>query len=331
MVSINERQIHNIANNITSISVKKIHLERGFLSCEGRIESKLIAYMICSAICHQTHNLIRTDENLIGWQYIEYVFTNLIKEGDKLLDFNYLMQHSIEEIALYLERLFPKSNTENVTTLDNSIDRASLLKDTVLTLDENNFNSLYEFFIKYSENKVIDVKRVYSELENFKAFSDPYKKKSTLLLKLITQSGLFELEKNESLEPMMDYHMQRLLLRTGCLIIDDQDLEKKLKGRITMVSDDMIRKTCIEAIKEISLFSNKTIFDLDDIFWSIGRSCCKDKILCVDGVCNKTPCTFTQLTNIKEHSLCIFESCCLGKVDVKLREYWEPNVQTEFY
>jgi len=331
LVSINERQIHNIANSISNTSVKKMHLEREFLSCEGRIETKLMAYMICSAICHQTHDLIKIDENLIGWQYIESVFTNLIKEGDKLLDFNYLMEHSIEEIALYLEQLFPKSNTENVTALDNSIDRASLLKDTVLTLDENNFNNLYDFINKYSENKVIDVKRVYSELGTFKAFSDPYKKKSTLLLKLITQSGLFVLDKNESLEPMMDYHMQRLLLRTGCLTIDDQDLEKKLKGRITMVSDDMIRKTCIEAIKKISLLSNKSIFDLDDIFWSIGRSCCKDKILCEDGVCNKTPCTFSQLTDVKEHSLCIFESCFLGKVDVKLRKYWEPNVETEFY
>ncbi len=84
------------------------------------------------------------------------------------------------------------------------------------------------------------------------AFVDPMKKKSTIFIKLLEQGGLIEVKDPENYLPMMDYHMQRVLLRMGCVEITDESLTRALKEKRILTSDTEIRSKCCDAIKIIS-------------------------------------------------------------------------------
>ena len=125
--------------------------------------------------------------------------------------------------------------------------------------------------------------------------------------------------------------MQRLLLRTGCVKVLDSELEETLKKRRRLISDKEIRGKCVRAVKGISEISGLSVFDLDDIFWALGRSCCNDRVLCRDEVCSKVPCTFNEIVDLKVHDRCVLERYCIGSRDSNYLDFWEPKVTTEFY
>ena len=91
-----------------------------------------------------------------------------------------------------------------------------------------------------------------------------------------------------------------------------------------------IRKAVEEIIK-IGEFANKTPSEVHDFFWPLGRSCCKEKMLCVDKQCNKEPCTFFNFVEIPEHNHCIFEGICKGSTNETYRKFWQPLVDTHYY
>jgi len=172
---------------------------------------------------------------------------------------------------------------------------------------------------------------IYEILQRFIAFSDPEKKKITFFLKLVYDAGLIRIKDPENLIPIMDYHMQRVLLRMGCIDIKDSDLKKELKTQKQQKDDIEIRKACIDAVKVISEISSHEIIKINDFFWSLGRSCCNETTLCTDKKCIKEPCTFFEMVKLPSHENCIFEEECLGSKDEAYRNLWEPMVETHYY
>jgi hypothetical protein len=94
----------------------------------------------------------------------------------------------------------------------------------------------------------------------------------------------------------MDYHMQRIMLRTACISIENTDLQYALKNRKRLNDDFEIRKACIEAMKIISDESGKSVFKMNDIFYTLGRSCCNNEPLCFFRSLRKKP-LHTLLSN----------------------------------
>jgi hypothetical protein len=92
-----------------------------------------------------------------------------------------------------------------------------------------------------------------------------------------------------------------------------------------------VRKACIDAVKIIADISEHEIIKINDFFWSLGRSCCKESTLCIDHKCIKDPCTFYEMVDIPSHENCIFEETCLGSKDGKYRNLWEPMIETHYY
>ena len=129
----------------------------------------------------------------------------------------------------------------------------------------------------------------------------------------------------------MDYHMQRVIMRMGCIDIKDEKLRSNLVNKKKLSSDEVIRKTCIEAIKIIADVSGHSIISINDFFWPLGRSCCNVTTLCNDGSCTKQPCTFDLMVEVKNHDKCLFEGVCSGSNSHTYRDLWEPIVDTHFY
>lgn len=314
-----------------NVGIRDTHGNRSFITFQAPSEKKLLAYLLCSAICHQTHNLKNADKNLIGWNYLEHVFEKLAIEESSLLDLKYLYEMSNHELQVEFEKLFPESETNSKSSLDRIEERINLIKNVVHIITSAGYNSIHTYFKRCDGYLYNNGTGLYETLSNMEAFKDPLKKKSTLFIKLLDQSGLINVKDPEHYEPLMDYHMQRLLLRTGCVKVQDSKLEFKLKRRKPIESDEIIRKECITAIKEISNKTGISVLDLDDLFWAIGRSCCKEKTLCRDKHCNKNPCTFEIVSNIEKHEFCIFEGVCLGSLEEEYQSFWEPQVSTSYY
>jgi len=330
-IEINMQQVRKVAESISSIDISDEHANRPFIVFESTEDLKTRAYLFCSAICHQTHNLRNESKNLIGWNYLEYVFEHLAMSNSPLLDIDYICESASDKLEEEYAQEFPVSDSNVQSSLDRMSERVELIKDIAQHIKNSGLKSVLDLF-NQSEGKLIDNNGgLYSQLSKMRAFKDPLRKKSTLFIKLMNQSGLIHIQDPENIEALMDYHMQRLLLRTGCVEVLDPSLMMQLKSREHILSDEEIRKTCVQAIKQIGTQSEKSVLDLDDIFWAIGRSCCNDKILCVDKRCSKTPCTLTVVSNIKDHGICVFDSACKGHHYIEYRKYWEPMVSTDFY
>jgi len=330
-VRINISQIEGITERLKNIKIKDSYKNREFITFDSRRDKKIIAYLFCAAICHQTQNLINRDKNLIGWNYLEYVFSSLAKSNSKLLDIEYINNKTTDELIIEFQKLFPESKDNSQCTLDNLPERIGLLKNIGEVLQER-YNSQIEELLSKSEMRLFNNGNgLYELLNDFEAFQDPLKKKSTLFIKLLFQSGIICILDSENFEPLMDYHMQRLLLRTASIDVLDNKLEKMLKNKELLNSDLEVREKCVDAIRLISKLSGISILDLDDIFWAIGRSCCNNKILCRDRQCSKNPCTLTLVLYLETHDHCIFEEVCLGSLNINYQEFWEPKVKTYYY
>jgi hypothetical protein len=197
---------------------------------------------------------------------------------------------------------------------------------------KTNFKGSVSDFLDQSKGKLLnDGKGYYEILEKFLAFSDPQKKKITFFLKLATDAGVLHIKDKENIIPIMDYHMQRVLLRMGCVKIEDDLLKQKLLNREMLESDEPIRGACIDTLKIIADKSGKNILDLNDFFWPLGRSCCNETTLCFDKICLKSPCTLDQMVEISDHNKCLFDEVCKGSSDENYRNLWEPVLETHYY
>lgn len=330
-VSLDLNRAELIAKCIEHITFKASYLNRPFISFEADNHKKANAYLYAAAICHQTHNLKNETHNLIGWNYVEDVFRKLAESGHEMLDFQFIEKTDVSSLSNMLESLFPRNSDSDETSLEHALDRAELIKNAVSKLNKMGYKSAIDLTNKSKGQVKSGEFALYKTLSSLRAFEDPYRKKSTLFIKLMYQSGLLKELNVNDLEPLMDYHMQRLLLRTGCVTINESDLSVKLKKRQQIESDDEVRSKCIDAIRKISESSGVSLLDLDDIFWAIGRSCCNQHILCTSGKCDKTPCTVTTIVDIPHQHKCMLKNGCKGFVDPSLRDFWEPQVKTDFY
>ncbi len=330
-VMVNEEQCKLIAQKLAPLKFRKKILEREYLTFPADDETKLRVYLYSAAICHQTHTLINKQKNLKGWDYIEFVFSNLGKEQSNILDPNFLISISHKNLSQKLRSLFADDGNPANCTLDRLPQRSELLIDIATKLHEK-YDGKIMNILKLSDGYLINKGQgLYELLSELDAFSDPLNKKSTVAIKFITESGLLNIKDPENIIPMMDYHMQRVLLRTGCVEIIDEQLKQALLNKKNLSSDEEIRHASVEAARKIAQYSNKSMLDMNDFFWPLGRSCCKEKILCTDKICNKKPCTFFTFVGLDTHDKCILEEVCKGYKDAAYRNYWQPIVDTHYY
>lgn len=331
VAQVNPERCAGVAKIIRNMALREDFYQREYLQHFTNTETLLRMHFFAVAICHQTHHLHHPGLHLFGWDYLENVFVKLANENSHLINPSLLAGMESEELARRLKPEFSYDGNPENCTLDRLYQRASLMIESSEKILDEYGGKLSNLLEKCDGYLLKNGNGLYELLPRFEAFSDPLQKKSTFLIKLLMEAGLIQIKDPGNFIPIMDYHMQRVLLRLGCVEISDENYRKEIIGRTVLKTDEPIRSLCVEAFRLISNKSGHPVTKMNDFFWSLGRSCCHQTILCTDHRCEKSPCTFTQIVELKNHDHCSFQEICPGVDDKKFRDLWQPVVETHFY
>jgi len=330
-ISINEKIVSNIAAVTRKLNIRDSFYKRDFLTIDVDRETKLRGFFFAVAICHQTHHLKNQLKGIYGWDYLEDGFVRLMRDFPEKLQPEWLVKRSLNEISHLLASTFSDSGLPEHTTFDRLEERAFLMKNAATYVQEE-FAERFELLLDYTGSKLLNEgKGVYEFFPDMEAFRDPLQKKTLFLLKLLQDANLFNITDKEHLMPVMDYHMMRVLLRTGAVEIQDETLKAKLSQHALLDHDQGIREACAQAMKMVGEKSGHGVLKMNDFYWPLGRSCCAETTLCHDKVCVKQPCTFHEVADIHHHEKCVLQPVCKGAEDAEYRGMWQPVVQTHFY
>lgn len=330
-VIIDNEQCKAIAGNLRRIEFRPEFTSRAFIVHPLDKEIRLRMLFFAVAVCHQTRSLKSQKYNLFGWDYIEKVFLNLAINKPDHLNVYHIRSSGAEVVGTGLQVAFSDDGMAIHSTLDRIGERAELMKELSDFIIDN-FEGKFSNLLDETNGKLFNNGHgLYEILEKTGSFSDPLRKKSSFLAKLLYDSGLFNIVDREHYIPIMDYHMQRVLLRLGCVKVLDHKLLNSLKNQEPLSSDAEIRNASVAAMNALIAFSGIEPWRMNDIFWSLGRSCCNETTLCTEKCCAKDPCTFQTIVLVGDHKKCSFESTCRGAHDAETRRLWEPIVETHYY
>ncbi|MDO9512029.1 MAG: queuosine salvage family protein [Bacteroidales bacterium] len=329
MPALNNLQIQKMSEVLRTLKFKSSFYERPFISERMQAEEKLRMYFFSVGICHQTYALAHPSLNLYGWDYLEYGFLNMIRQSPELLVPDFIHVSDFEKLKGSLSGFFTPAEME--CTLDRLDERVRLMKDMAAVLVDQYESSLGKLLSSTTHEQGVSVVELYSVLQKFEAYSDPLNKKSSFFIKLAVDAGLIRLQDPENLVPVMDYHMQRVLLRTGCVEIMDDTLAQSLRLRLPMTSDSIIREICVNASALIARKAGLNVLQMNDVLYLAGRSCCHEQTLCRSGSCEKTPCSLTRAVELDNHTACIFNDFCKAATDMEYHKFWQPVVETHYY
>ncbi len=330
-VRLNRSKATAVGSVLAKLNIRPAFYERPFLRLDTGAEMKFKIYLFAAGICHQTYSLHHPGKNLYGWDFMEYAFIRMLENQSPLLDTYYLSVQNTAEIKKELIAAFAYDPVAQSCNLDRLDERARMLKEMGTWLEEEFGGKALDFLRSTGQRLYFHGKGYYETLPALEAFQDPMKKKATFFLKLARDAGVLDILDKEKLIPIMDYHMQRVLMRLGCVEIVDDNLYHALAERKPLHSDVEIRNVAIEAMRIIAVTSGHDLLVMNDFFWTHGRSCCNETMLCRDKVCEKDPCSFFVAVDLKQHKQCVFESVCKAAEDERYARLWQPVVDTNFY
>ncbi|HSX04613.1 MAG TPA: queuosine salvage family protein [Rhabdochlamydiaceae bacterium] len=330
-VTVNIDQCKAIAKVLQTLSVKSTVYQREYFRLDVSDEIKLRMFLFSIGICQQTHTLINKKLNLVGFNYLEKVFSDLAKMNSELLDPLFVKNQTPRALSDRFAVLFSETGDPKDCTLDRLDERSHLCIEMSQKLVDH-YGGQVGALIAKSQGYLAGEQGIYQLLSDFEAYSDPFKKKSSLFATFSHQIGLFAIQDLEKLIPIMDYHMQRVLLRFGCVEVLDESLKKALINQEYVTSDEEIRSASIDAVHLLARYSGHSVLNIHDFLWPLGRSCCKEKPLCQSGLCDKSPCTFDSFVALpSRHTHCLFAGICKGSLKEEYRNLWQPLVETHYY
>ncbi len=107
---------------------------------------------------------------------------------------------------------------------------------------------------------------------------DPLAKKANLLAIILANrpERFLDLRDPDSITPIVDYHLMRSCLRTGCVEILDADLARRIERRawVDEAEEDEIRGACFDAIQSLVQWSGLSQAAVDGFFFSNARRVC---------------------------------------------------------
>ncbi len=108
--------------------------------------------------------------------------------------------------------------------------------------------------------------------------ADPLAKKANLLAIILSArpEGWLSSSDPENIQPIVDYHMMRLCLRTGLVRVDDPDLARRLTERTWVDPQEelAIRQATGRAILGLVEQTQRTVGAIDGLFFKLGRTVC---------------------------------------------------------
>ena len=170
-------------------------------------------------------------------------------------------------------------------------------------------------------------------LVRFQGYNDPHLKKAFVLVKALTGLGLFQPTDREQLFIPVDYHLIRMALRTGLVTITDRALADQLRSRSPASQDDdwELRQVIKLAYKQLEQAAGIDVFVLDEMFWTMGRSCCHYSRPPRCTGCDFTDCSVITSFSYRCPGSCPLATVCQGARDEAYRCLFEPQLVTTYY
>ncbi len=107
---------------------------------------------------------------------------------------------------------------------------------------------------------------------------DPLAKKSNLLALILANrpERFLDLRGPSTIKPIIDYHIMRTMLRTGCVRAESEDLRLSLQARtwVEAGEESSIRITARDAIDDLCVASRLSVGEVDGFLFNLGRTLC---------------------------------------------------------
>lgn len=293
-------------------------------------------YLILVALCHQTSPRGKEplegtvgERHLRGWDYLSAKLEANARISSAILSPRYWARITERD----LRGLFRDDTLGE--RLSDPADRAILIQDLGQMMLRHSWESAGQLYALCGGRIAIGRPNLLDLLAQFRAFSDPVRKKSYFFLALMRNAGLWTYADPENLGAPVDYHEVRGHLRIGTVQVRDPDLRSKLlAGKdVTPNEDISIRQAVHQAIMLISEYSAlRNPSQVHYMFWNIFRSCCtRENPHCFS--CPQTcslPARYVPLALFPDGSRhCPFSNVCESVgVEPKL---FEHSFQTDYY
>jgi hypothetical protein len=263
-----------------------------------------------------------------GWDYLREKWFIATKNNPEIVYPKFNSNIKSEDIINIL-----KDQDGNISLSDVE-GRVKLLNDLGKRMLDSEYNSVQDIYddckgyiVTENDDGLLKL------LSQYKAYSDPVRKKSLYFLSLMNNNKLWEFKDISHLGTPVDYHEIRGHLRLGSIKINDNELWENIKSnkQITKEDDIDIRQAVFSAIMHLSSETGYSASKLHYFFWNLFRNCC-DRInphctKCHDGC--SLPKRYGDIRNQLSKDSCLLSDICLGeKLDIKVIE---PKVITEFY
>lgn len=172
-------------------------------------------------------------------------------------------------------------------------------------------------------------------LAGISAFTeDPLQKKARILIQQLTRLKVLELSSNEEAAPAVDYHLMRLYMRSGRVVLGGVDSLKRYQAQFTARESlvERLRRAVEDAMWYTAAGSGLSITDLNHVEWQLARSLC-----CREGArCSGVPAPYKPLDQdlqrvVEERGGCLFADDCPGARDPEYRMLIEPRLSRSYY
>ena len=331
-IAVNQTQCEALAQRLAEVQVRPDEfVGRPIDREEKRREANLFFYLI--AICQSTRTLQGTLDGTWyrGWDYMVRAARRMLAQDPDYFSASRMAQMTADELlGVFSDDLAPEHST-----LDRVEERVHQLHDCARILEEHYEGDISILYEK-AKGRLQGRGGILERLSAFRAYSDPVQKKSFLFIMFAAKSGVWDIVDLDALKVAIDYHIMRIALRSGMIEVWDHDLAAKLRSRqeVSAETDNRIRAAVREACDLLIEHSGRSVFDVDNILWMMGRNCCfyDHDPICGDNPCFKTDkCSFIRGIEYDCPGACLFDGICRGSREPAYRELWESTLYTEFY
>lgn len=295
-------------------------------------EQEALFWFVITGICYQTHKLKGRigGKDLRGSDYMIISALRTLQDEPTFWQLDHLLALTSDELL----GMFSDDGIPAHSTLDRVEERLALIHDMMQVLKEKYASRVMNIY-NYAEGNVSGENGLLCRLSEFKAYSDPTQKKSNLLILYLNKRGLWRVADPESIQPPIDYHVMRVVLRLGIVKIDNPLLEEKIRKGIPVSAEEdaEIRQLVKSALYSLITKYGLDLFNLDSTLWMVGRNCClKDSPVCQYEQCPRTGfCTIMEGLNYTCKLRCPFAEYCSGALNKDFRSLTETNFSSFYY
>jgi hypothetical protein len=286
-------------------------------------------YLAWVGICQQTRTLRGAVDGVTyrGSDYLAHRLRTRLDEEPARFHPRRLADVTASELRAWLS----DDGRPDSSALDRVDERVWLLRDLGARLDEGYGTGAG--LLAASKGVLGGPRGLLERLSKLRAYRDPVRKKSFLLIQFLRSLGVFEPVDPNRMGLPVDYHILRVFLRAGVITLRGDRAASLLRGdAMDATEDQALREAGVEVGRLMG--SVLALTTLDMLLWMVGRNCCFDTHppVCRTGPCRlEKGCSLRASTDLECRLRCPLDGICEGSYDGVAALRHEPSFDTDLY